>query len=149
MQATYSGPWSQAQIATFLDDSHHPLRLACVGADAYPRVVSLWYAHERGRLFCATHSSARLVPLLRRHPRVGFEVAPNEPPYCGVRGQGLAQVAGEGGELLERLLHRYLGGTDSPLAAWLLSRRADELLITITPERWFSWDYRDRMSAEA
>lgn len=149
MQATHTGPWSEETIGDFLDSSRYPMRLACVGADDYPRVVSLWYAHERGRLFCATHRSARLVPLLRRHPKVGFEIAPNDPPYCGVRGQGRAQVAGEGGELLERLLHRYLGGTESSLATWLLSRRADELLITITPERWFSWDYRDRMSGDA
>jgi len=147
MPVTYGGPWSQSQISAFLDSSRYPMRLACVGADDYPRVVSLWYAHEQGRLLCATHRSARLVPLLRRHPKVGFEIAPNDPPYCGVRGQGQAQVAEEGGELLERLLDRYLGSSGSPLASWLLSRRADELLITITPERWFSWDYRDRMSA--
>jgi hypothetical protein len=29
----------------------------------------------------------------------------------------------------------------------LLSRAEDEVLITITPLRLFSWDYRQRMSA--
>ena len=47
--------------------------------------------------------------------------------------------------MLEQLLGRYLGGHDSALAKWLLSRSEDEVLITISPRRWFSWDYRERM----
>ena len=43
------------------------------------------------------------------------------------------------------MLHRYLGGADSRLAQWLLSRRDDEILISIEPRRLFSWDYRERM----
>ena len=45
----------------------------------------------------------------------------------------------------EELLDRYLGGAESTLGNWLLSRREDELLISITPQRLFSWDYRQRM----
>lgn len=73
-------------------------------------------------------------------------MGPNEPPYCGVRGQGVATLSDlGGGETLEKLLDRYLGGAESSLGNWLLSRREDELLISITPQRLFSWDYRQRM----
>ena len=48
--------------------------------------------------------------------------------------------------LLRDLLLRYLGSLDSPFAQWLLSRAEEEIIITITPSRLFSWDYRERMS---
>ena len=49
--------------------------------------------------------------------------------------------------VLRQMLERYLGGTTSKLARWLLSRAEDEVLITIEPLRLFSWDYRERMEA--
>jgi nitroimidazol reductase NimA-like FMN-containing flavoprotein (pyridoxamine 5'-phosphate oxidase superfamily) len=147
MKSNIKGPWSEREISDFLHESRYPLRLACVGADGYPRVVSVWFSYSNGRFFCASHSSSQLVTLLRANARVGFEVATNDPPYCGVRGQGDATLAPTGGaEMLETLLQRYLGSTDSALARWLLSRAAQELLITVTPQRLFSWDYRQRMT---
>ena len=77
---------------------------------------------------------------------MGFEVAPNEPPYHGVRGQGEAGIS-------ERVESRcWLSCCNAILAGltrpgnWLLSRGPDELLISIEPLRWFSWDYRERMA---
>ena len=150
MATRIKGPWSRGEIEQFLADTRYPLRLACTGADGYPRVVSVWFSHVDGRLFCVSHRASALVGLLRDNPKVGFEVAPNEPPYHGVRGQGDAAVAEQGGaQMLENLLGRYLGGTESALARWLLSRSEDELLITISVKRWFSWDYRQRMTDDS
>lgn len=146
MQAQIKGPWSKDKIEHFLQDSRYPIRLACIGDDGYPRVVSVWFIYQEGLFYCASHSSSQLVALLRANGRVGFEVATNDPPYCGVRGQADASLSGSGGAvMLERLLDRYLGNLDSPLAGWLLSRAEGELLITVTPRRLFSWDYRQRM----
>lgn len=147
MQSALKGPWSQGDIEDFLEQCHYPVRLACVGADGYPRVVSVWFHYAGGRMYCVSHRSSGLIRMLRNSGRVGFEVAPNEPPYRGVRGQGDATVSEEGGgDVLVGLLEHYLGGVDSQLASWLLSRSEDELLITITPTRWFSWDYTERMA---
>jgi nitroimidazol reductase NimA-like FMN-containing flavoprotein (pyridoxamine 5'-phosphate oxidase superfamily) len=146
MSEKLKGPWSAEEIAGFLTATRFPLRLACVGEDGYPRVVSVWFTYVEGKLFCASHGSSQLVALLRGSTQVGFEVAPNDPPYYGVRGQGDAVLTDQGGaQMLEQLLQRYLGGHDSSLATWLLSRSEDEILITVTPRRWFSWDYRQRM----
>lgn len=146
MSASLKGPWSAREIGHFLTETRFPLRLACVAQDGYPRVVSVWFTYLEGKLYCASHKSSQLMALLRANNKVGFEVAPNEPPYYGVRGQGDAVLTGQGGaQMLEQLLARYLGGQDSQLAKWLLSRSEDEVLITITPARWFSWDYRERM----
>jgi nitroimidazol reductase NimA-like FMN-containing flavoprotein (pyridoxamine 5'-phosphate oxidase superfamily) len=146
MATVCRGPWSFAEIEAFLQKAVYPMRLACVGADGYPRVVSVWFRHEHGMLYCVSHRESSLVALLRKNDRVGFEIAPNEPPYHGVRGQGRATLqALEDDETLRVLLERFLGGVDSKLARWLLSRSDEEELISIQPSRWFSWDYRERM----
>jgi nitroimidazol reductase NimA-like FMN-containing flavoprotein (pyridoxamine 5'-phosphate oxidase superfamily) len=147
MTVATKGPWDHATAERFLAGAKLPARVACVGADGFPRVVSLWYRYQGGALQCVTHNHSQLAHMLRRNPRVGFEVAPNEPPYHGVRGQGRVTLSplGQDGTLRELLL-TYLGGLDSGLANWLLSRSDDELLVTITPHRLYSWDYRDRMS---
>ena len=141
------GPWGEEEAARFLGAVSIPIRLACVGADGFPRVVSLWYRYEAGNFYCVTHRDSKLTTLLRRNEKVGFEVSPNEPPYQGVRGQGIVTLHEDGGaETLNAHLQRYLGGTSSSLARWLLSRADEELLVQITVKRLFCWDYRERMT---
>ncbi|MDT8322133.1 MAG: hypothetical protein RQ826_16580 [Xanthomonadales bacterium] len=147
MPTTIDGPWSLEEIAGFLRASTFPLRLACTGKDGYPRVISLWYRYHQGALQCVSHQNSALVRLLRRDHRVGFEVSPNEPPYHGVRGQGDVGLQPLGNsDVLEALISRYLGGKESRVGRWLLSRKDEEVLLTIRPERWFTWDYRERMA---
>ncbi len=147
MAVILKGPWDKARIDAFLYECTFPLRLACVGDDGFPRVVSVWYGYDGERLRCVSHRSSQLVSLLQRCDRVGFELAPNEPPYHGVRGQGIATLDSDAdGAVLGQMLQRYLGGADSKLGNWLLSRAEDEVLITIAPVRLFSWDYRERMA---
>lgn len=149
MAATLKGPWNKARIDSFLTNTTFPLRLACVAEDGFPRVVSVWFGYDGESLRCVSHRSSQLVGLLQRCNRVGFELAPNEPPYHGVRGQGIATLDSDAdGVVLREMLQRYLGGTDSKLGSWLLSRAEDEVLITITPLRLFSWDYRERMGVD-
>lgn len=141
------GPWDQAAAAAYLEQTRFPLRLACVGRDGFPRVVSLWYQYHAGSFLCVTHRDAKLTTLLRNNHKVGFEVSPNEPPYHGVRGQGLVSLHETGGEaVLRDNLQSYLGGMDSSLARWLLSRAEEELLVRVDITRMFSWDYRERMA---
>ena len=147
MTIELSGPWQSAQVNTFLDDVTLPIRLSCVAPDGFPRVISLWFLHREGKLYCATHESAKLVGLLKHDNRVGFEVAPDVPPYHGVRGQGTATLSPLGDDpALEQLLQRYLGSLDSDFSKWLLSRKDEELLVCVDPHRLFSWDYRERMA---
>ncbi len=147
MSVPIKGPWDSAQVEAFLDGDHRiPLRVACIGEDGFPRVVSLWYQFHDGALYCVTHRASGLARLVAENPQVGFEVSPNEPPYCGVRGQGRAELRPlESPDRLEDLLQDYLGGTESKLAQWLLSRADEEVLITIRPLRLYTWDYRERM----
>ena len=122
------------------------MRLAANTASGFPVILSLWFLPEGDDLLAAVHQDARIVKRLRADPRCAFEIAPNDPPYLGVRGQANAilEQAG-GGALLERLLERYLGSTDSDLGRFLLSRADEELVVRLRPSRIASWDYSGRM----
>ncbi len=146
MTSILSGPWQQEAVDDFLADNTLPIRIASVAADGFPRVVSLWFEYEAPHLLCATHQTSVLAKLLQKNPRVGFEIAPDAPPYYGVRGQANAKLEPLGnGDLLERLVSRYVKDTTTEFARWLLSRSDEELVITLTPRRLYTWDYRERM----
>lgn len=141
------GPWSPAEIDEHLRRSVIPVRLAWVAGSGFPWVTSLWYEWREEAIWCATTSDSTLVQALSRDSRCGFEVAGEQPPYCGVRGRGRAElVPARGEEILRSLLDRYLDGQDGSLARWLLSRAAREVAIRIEPVQIVSWDYRGRMA---
>ena len=143
----HRGPFSSEQVEGHFRETVIPIRLACVDSDGSPLVLSLWYLWRDGALWCATSPGARVVELLRKQPRCGFEVARDAPPYRGVRGQGLAELVPEqGAAILEALVDRYVGTRESSFARWLISRRDDEMAIRILPTHLSSWDFARRMS---
>ena len=108
-------------------------------------ILSLWYLYSDGKLICSTQKSSKLVSFLSADPRCAFEIAPETPPYRGVRGKGTVELIEEGAmEILKKLIARYLGGKDSSLAQYLLSRD-NEVSIVISPEKLYTWDYSLRM----
>ncbi len=140
------GPWSVAEVVSFFERERSPLRLALNGSDGFPLVASLWFRYAEGALWCATHQESAVARRLAQDPRVAFEVSVNDPPYLGVRGQAAIERMPEaGGRELEALLKRYLGGTDSSLAQWLLSRAEEEVALRIRPKWITAWDFSDRM----
>ncbi len=142
-----SGPWNAERVEQFLAETCIPLRLAWHGPSGFPVVASLWFLHRDAALWCATRPDAAVARHLRRDGRCAFEVAPDQPPYRGVRGAATATVDPAGGKaLLEELLIRYTGGLDSSLARGLLARADDEVVLRLEPTRLTSWDYRERMA---
>lgn len=143
------GPWSSGEVQRFLEETRIPLRIACNGAK-YPLLASLWFLTEGRTLWCATQRSAAVASVLARDPRCAFEISVESPPYRGVRGRALARLHDDRGEeILRALLGRYVGGTDSKLARFLLSRVEQETAIAIEPETLVSWDFRERMGSGA
>ena len=141
-----TGPWTESQVWDFIDQARIPIRLAANTATGFPVVLSLWFLPENEQLLAAVHRDARIAKRLEADPRCAFEIAPNEPPYRGVRGQATATLEPDGaGTLLERLLHRYLGSTESNLGRFLLARAEEELVVRLQPSWIGSWDYSRRM----
>jgi hypothetical protein len=139
--------WPESRVSEFLKTYRAPLRLAVNDVSGFPLICSLWSHYEGGLLFCATTRQSKVVSRLREDPKCGFELAPNEPPYFGVRGHGLATVRSEGAmELLGSLVDRYVGSRDTKFSKWLLGRTEDEVAVEIDIQWMTSWDYSGRMS---
>jgi len=140
------GPWSESRVREFLTESRIPMRLAANTDSGFPVILSVWFARQEDELVAVVHRDARVAKRLKADPRCAFEVAPNEPPYHGVRGQALASLDSEGASaLLEHLLERYLGSIDSGLGRFLLARADEELVVRLRPTWIASWDYSRRM----
>lgn len=139
--------WDATGISAFLEEAVIPVRIAVPDGE-YPMICSVWFLHDaaRGELLCVSHKDSRLIKLLTRHPHCGFEIAPNAPPYKGVRGKADISLDPRQARLtLERLIARYLGDGNQSLANWLLSRADDEIVIRLKPVSITSWDYSNRM----
>ena len=143
-----SGPWDLVTVESFLDSAVIPMRLATQGS-SWPLVQSLWFLYDDAALWCCTQHDSVIAKRLRKTPRCAFEVAADAPPYRGVRGRGIASLDPEpAGDVLERLISRYLPDRDSSLAVWLRARVADEVAIRIDMLAVTSWDYSSRMGKE-
>jgi uncharacterized protein YhbP (UPF0306 family) len=147
MKIPSSSAWSLPQISQFLSEQVIPIRLA-VHDDGYPLICSVWFMWdaEAGELLCASHEGSYLVSRLQKNARIGFEVAPETPPYKGVRGKANVSLVREGvADVLPGLIDRYLADRNDSLAKWLLSRVDEEYLLRIKPGWITSWDYSARM----
>lgn len=141
-----SGPWAQARVREFLAETQIPMRLAANTDSGFPIVLSLWFLAQDEEILAVVHRDARIAKRLKADARCAFEIAPDEPPYRGVRGQATASLSSDGAApLLERLLDRYLGSTDSSLGDFLLARAEEELIVRLRPIWIASWDYSRRM----
>jgi hypothetical protein len=134
------------EMKEYLDAVHIPLRLACKTKTGWPMLISLWFVHKKGLLYCATQKSAKVVEYLQNDDRCAFEIAGDQPPYCGIRGQARTWLdEALGVEILEELLVRYLGSTNNDLARNLLAKSKTEIAIVLEPIRIFKWDFSNRM----
>ena len=137
---------SIGEVSAYLRKSRIPIRLSCTTKSGWPTIISLWYLYQDDKLFCATQESSRIVTYLRQNPKCAFEIAADTPPYCGVRGQAIADINKTlGVDILEKLLVRYLGGIDNTLAQDLLSKKDHEVAIVLDPIRVYQWNYSNRM----
>ena len=142
------GTWSPKEVDNYLVNTVLPVRISVVSPNNWPMIVSLWFIYENGALFCATKKTSRIAECLDLSDRCAFEIARDNAPYFGVRGQGKATLISENGDyILSRLADRYLGKEDSEFRSWLMSNSENEITIQIDPINFYSWDYRKRMSA--
>jgi len=139
--------WNAARVQAFLEASKIPIRIAAADGD-YPLICSVWYEYRDGNLCLVSHKASKLAQLLMQQGRCAFEIAPNAPPYCGVRGKAeVTYNPDNAGTTLERMIDRYLGDSNQSLASWLLSRVDDELEFVLSPTWATSWDYGGRMES--
>ena len=123
-----------------------PLRLACNAGHGFPSIVSLWFVREGDTLWCATHRDAWVAKQFAEDNRAGYEIAVNEPPYCGVRGRAeVTLVDARGPEILQLAADKYLGNSNASLRDWLLARADEEVALRVRLLTRSVWDYGHRM----
>lgn len=146
MKIHRNSAWSQQEISTYLDQANTPLRISCNDGDGYPIICSLWFVHQNGVLWSASHKNSHIIKTLLDNPKIGFEVATNDYPYHGVRGKADIELLEKDGEsVLEKVIDKYLEDSNQSLATWLMSRKKDEYAIKISPLSINAWDFSDRM----
>jgi hypothetical protein len=147
MNISNASDWTETEVSQYLKSSIIPVRIATARVP-FPTLCSIWYLFDetRGELLCASHENSQLVKDLMTNDKCAFEIATNDPPYCGVRGRAIVTLTRENVEsTLTELIERYLGDTNSRLASWLLGRIEQEYILTLKPQWLTSWDYSQRM----
>ena len=140
--------WNDRSIENFVKQAVIPIRVAVNDNRGFPLICSLWFLYEDKKFYCATSAKSKIYRIIESNNRCAFEVALNDPPYKGVRGQAYVLVESNSARnVLEKLIIRYLGSTDTRLARWLLSREKDEKVLVIEPVWISSWDYSERMKS--
>ena len=139
------GPWSRLKIIEHLEGAIIPIRLSVISPGGWPLIASLWFFMDTEGIWSATPKSSKVAKILFNTPKCGFEIASDNPPYFGIRGQAIAKISpGKAEEVLLSVLDKY-NQQNSSLAKWLLSRVDEEVAVHLKPIRIQSWDYTERM----
>lgn len=112
--------------------------------DGPPLVVPVWYWYEPGgAVEIITSATSLKGRLLARAGRATLCAQEEDLPYEYVSVEGPARIEPLGeqyGSEIERMAIRYLGDELGRQYA-ANSTAADNVRVTLTPERWFSYDY--------
>ena len=127
-------------------DTKIPIRIGFIKSNGYPSIISLWYIDIDGKIYCATQKTAKIIQYLETNPSCGFEIASDQPPYKGSRGEGIVKIIpSKGPEILNLLIKKYLGEKESTLSKFLRGHSQNEIAIEITPTKIFHYDYSKRI----
>lgn len=85
------------EIADFLDEPGHLLRLATVDADGMPRIAPVWFTHRRsedgpGAILFTPRERSAFFANLRRDPRIALSIDEDALPYRKVSVQGSVEI---------------------------------------------------------
>lgn len=109
-----------------------------------PWTVPIWYAYETGgEVRMITGRESRKTHLIRAAGRCSLCVQTEDPPYRYVSVEGSAAIDDPiDPELRRDLAFRYLppAAAEAFLAA-TADIAAEEVVVRLTPQRWFSVDY--------
>jgi nitroimidazol reductase NimA-like FMN-containing flavoprotein (pyridoxamine 5'-phosphate oxidase superfamily) len=137
---------SRKKLDIIVPNTKIPIRIAFTNPKGTPSIISLWYEQIDSKIYCATQKSAKIVSYLRKNPVCGFEIASDQPPYKGSRGEGTVKILeSRGKEILEILIEKYLGKKESKLSRYLKNNSEKEVVIEINPQKISNYDYSKRM----
>jgi general stress protein 26 len=139
---------NENEIRTFLSDSKLNLHLGTVDSHYYPNIHPTWYIYDDSKdtIFIETSKHSKKTDNLKRNDKIYFCVDDGNPPYKGIRGKGNVRILSDAGANLpiaEKIMLKYLGSTDHPMAKTLLEnvRNGNSVILEIKPKYYSTWDY--------
>ena len=119
-------------------------RLAYTGLDGRPRVVPIWFTHERGDIVMITGPKAAKARALEAHPAVALTIDDSRPPYKVLLIDGdaaLEHVDGIAPEY-EGIARKYLGAAADAYLSQLRIKR--QVRIRVRPRSYRIFDFVKR-----
>jgi PPOX class probable F420-dependent enzyme len=136
---------SRAEREAFLAETH--VGIVSIHEEGRgPLSVPVWYRYEPGgEVRFATGDTSRKARLIKRAGRVSLCVQTETPPYLYVSVEGPTTIAKVDFERdIREMALRYLGPRmgEAYLAATYPNATSTEVLVRLSPERWWSADFR-------
>jgi len=110
-----------------------------------PLAVPVWYSYEPGGVVrWVTTGDSKKAELLGRAGRMSLCVQTETPPYRYLSVEGPVAIGAPDVERdIRQMAFRYLGREMGELyLAGQAAGYGEQILVTLTPERWLSVDYR-------
>ncbi len=105
---------SESEVAAFLDEPGHLLRLATTDEDGYPRLVPIWFIRQGDEILFTPRGPSVFLANIRRDPRVALSIDEDPLPYRKVTVQGDARIVHDVGnddewrDLYRSIAKRYI-----------------------------------------
>ena len=148
---TMSLPLTEQEIIDFLTNSKLNVHLGTIDEKQEPNIHPTWYYFDsfNNKLFVETSKSSKKMSNIKKNKTVYFCIDEPNLPYKGVRGKGNVIIHEDidyNVPIAERIMVRYLGDLEHPVAKLLLShiKNGDSAILEITPEYFSTWDNSKR-----
>ncbi len=135
---------SKAEREAFLADTHVAV-ISISESGRGPLTVPVWYSYEPGGVVrFVTGGGSRKARLMRQSGRLSLCVQTETAPYQYVSVEGPVTVGAPNFERdLRCMACRYLGEQMGEMYLQMTAAERDNsILVSLTPERWLSVDYR-------
>jgi PPOX class probable F420-dependent enzyme len=137
---------TRAEREAFLADTHVGI-VSIAEPGRGPLAVPVWYRYAPGdAVRFATGANSQKARLLRAAGRAGFCVQTETAPYQYVSVEGPISIGKPDHERdIRELAIRYLGREQGEAYLQMMGAELDpaaNVVVILTPERWYSVDYR-------
>jgi general stress protein 26 len=143
---------TEEEVNSFLKSKLN-LQLATIDEDGYPSIQPVWFLYDKesGKIYISTQKTTRKARNLSTNSdRIYFSIDDENLPYKGVKGRGVARISENidwNRPIIEKIIVKYLGTLDNPLALMLLenAKKGIQVVIEITPKFFSAWDFGKSM----
>jgi general stress protein 26 len=143
---------TEEEVNSFLKSKLN-LQLATIDEDGYPSIQPLWFLYDKesGKIYISTQKTTRKARNLSKNSdKIYFSIDDENLPYKGVKGRGVARISENidwNRPIIEKIIVKYLGTLDNPLALMLLenAKKGIQVVIEITPKFFSAWDFGKSM----